>query len=92
MCLGVPAQVIDFDKGSDQQIATVAISGVNRDISVDLLDAEELTVGDWVLVHVGFALSKIDAQEAAITLDQIKKLGGDTFESELDSFATSAIR
>lgn len=92
MCLGVPAQVIDFDEGSDQQIATVAISGVNRDISVDLLDTEELTVGDWVLVHVGFALSKIDAQEAAITLDQIKKLGGDTFEGELDSFATSAIR
>lgn len=90
MCLGVPAQIINFEKAS-QYIATVSISGVNREISVDLMAGEPLAVGDWVLVHVGFALAKIDAEEAAATLDQIKKLGGDTFESELDSFATSAI-
>ncbi|EEJ53167.1 HypC/HybG/HupF family hydrogenase formation chaperone [Mobiluncus mulieris] len=90
MCLGVPAQIVDFEKAA-QRIATVSISGVNREISVDLMSGETLDVGDWVLVHVGFALAKIDAAEAAATLDQIKKLGGDTFESELDSFATSAI-
>ncbi|MDY5588793.1 MAG: HypC/HybG/HupF family hydrogenase formation chaperone [Arcanobacterium sp.] len=91
MCLGVPAQVVELNR-SDPAIATVAISGVNRDISIDLLLDEDLAVGDWVLVHVGFALSKIDAEEAAITLDQIRKLGGGTFETELDSFASSSIR
>lgn len=90
MCLGVPAQIVDFAK-SEQCIATVSISGVNREISVDLMAGEPLEVGDWVLVHVGFALAKIDAVEAAATLDQIKKLGGDTFETELSSFATSTI-
>lgn len=90
MCLGVPAQIVDFTKAA-QNIATVSISGVNREISVDLMLDEPLEVGDWVLVHVGFALAKIDADEAATTLDQIKRLGGNTFEDELDSFTTSSI-
>ena len=90
MCLGVPAQIVDFAKAA-QNIATVSISGVNREISVDLMVDEPLEVGDWVLVHVGFALAKIDADEAAATLDQIKRLGGNTFEDELDSFTTSSI-
>jgi hydrogenase assembly chaperone hypC/hupF len=90
MCLGVPAQIVDFAKAA-QNIATVSISGVNREISVDLMLDEPLEVGDWVLVHVGFALAKIDADEAAATLDQIKRLGGNTFEDELDSFTTSSI-
>ncbi len=90
MCLGVPAEVVEIP---DPQVgrAKVAISGVERMISTDLLIEEGLEVGDWVLVHVGFALSKIDADEAAITLDQISKLGGDTLESEVESFATSDI-
>ena len=91
MCLGVPAQVVELHE-EDPAIATVAIAGVNRDISIDLLLDGDLAVGDWVLVHVGFALSKIDAEEAAMTLDQIKRLGGDTFESELEQFASSSIR
>ena len=90
MCLGVPAQIVDFAKAA-QNIATVSISGVNREISVDLMLDEPLEVGDWVLVHVGFALAKLDADEAAATLDQIKRLGGNTFEDELDSFTTSSI-
>ena len=90
MCLGVPAQIVDFAKAA-QNITTVSISGVNREISVDLMLDEPLEVGDWVLVHVGFALAKIDADEAAATLDQIKRLGGNTFEDELDSFTTSSI-
>ena len=85
MCLGVPAQIVDFAKAA-QNIATVT-----REISVDLRRDEPLEVGDWVLVHVGFALAKIDADEAAATLDQIKRLGGNTFEDELDSFTTSSI-
>ena len=52
---------------------------------------EELAVGDWVLIHVGFALGKIDEAEATETLKQIKQLGGGTFEDELESFTSSQI-
>lgn len=67
MCLGVPAEVVAIP---DPQVprATVAISGVERVVATDLLMDDDLGVGDWVLVHVGFALSKIDADEAAMTL------------------------
>ncbi|HAM45080.1 MAG TPA: HypC/HybG/HupF family hydrogenase formation chaperone [Propionibacteriaceae bacterium] len=90
MCLGVPAEVVAIP---DPQVprATVAISGVERVVATDLLMDDDLGVGDWVLVHVGFALSKIDADEAAITLDQIKRLGNNTFEDELASFASTTI-
>ncbi|MDO5077191.1 HypC/HybG/HupF family hydrogenase formation chaperone [Corynebacterium sp.] len=88
MCLGVPAQIVEIQ---DDARATVSISGVSRVISTELLIGEELHLGDWVLVHVGFALSTIDEEEAQITLQQIKQLGGDTFEDELESFTTSDI-
>lgn len=90
MCLGVPAEVVAIP---DPQVprATVAISGVERVVATDLLMEDDLVVGDWVLVHVGFALSKIDADEAAMTLDQIKRLGNNTFEDELASFASTTI-
>lgn len=88
MCLGVPAQVVEI---ADPSRATVSISGVTRMISTDLLVDDHLDVGEWVLVHVGFALSKIDEAEAQLTLQQIKQLGGDTFEDELDSFSSSDI-
>lgn len=91
MCLGVPAEVVEIPDESVPR-ARVAISGVERTVSTDLLVEEGLDVGDWVLVHVGFALSKIDADEAALTLDQIKKLGNETFETELESFASSKIQ
>ena len=90
MCLGVPAEVVAIPD-VDVPRARVAISGVERVVATDLLLDEGLTVGDWVLVHVGFALSKIDADEAAMTLDQIKRLGNNTFEDELESFKSSAI-
>ena len=88
MCLGVPAQVVDIH---DTARATVSISGVSRMISTDLMMGEELAVGDWVLIHVGFALGKIDEAEATETRKQIKQLGGGTFEDELESFTSSQI-
>jgi hydrogenase expression/formation protein HypC len=90
MCLGVPAEVVAIPDAEVPR-ARVTISGVERVVATDLLLDEGLTVGDWVLVHVGFALSKIDADEAAMTLDQIKRLGNNTFEDELASFKSSAI-
>ncbi|APT89194.1 MULTISPECIES: HypC/HybG/HupF family hydrogenase formation chaperone [Corynebacterium] len=88
MCLGVPAQIVEM---KDPGRATVTIGGVNRVISTDLLVDEGLDVGEWVLVHVGFALSKIDEDEATTTLQQIRQLGANTYEDELDSFSTSRI-
>jgi hydrogenase expression/formation protein HypC len=64
---------------------------VRREISVGLLRDENLRLGDWVLVHVGFALSVIDQQEAEFTLDQIKKLG-QVWNDELQAFEETAIR
>ncbi len=90
MCLGVPAEVVDIPD-ADIPRARVAINGVERIVATDLLTDEGLVIGDWVLVHVGFALSRIDADEAAMTLDQIKRLGNNTFETELESFRGSAI-
>jgi len=55
-----------------------------------LLKDEAIAVGDWVLVHVGFALSTIDEREAYLTLDQIKRLG-QVWEDELEAFQASAI-
>lgn len=88
MCLGIPAQIVDIP---DPSRAKVAISGVERMIATDLLLDEAIAVGDWVLVHVGFALSKIDEEEAALTLTQIERLGGDVLADEVDSFTTSRI-
>ena len=87
MCLGVPAEIVAFDEAESGR-ARVSLSGVERMISTDLLMDEDVKVGDWVLLHVGFAISKIDAAEAATTLDQIKKLG--QFESELEQFKTTS--
>lgn len=87
MCLGVPAQIVEIPEPAR---AKVSISGVTRMISTDLM-TEDLAVGEWVLVHVGFALSKIDEDEAQLTLQQIKQLGANTFEDELDAFKESSI-
>ena len=88
MCLGVPAEIVAFDEAESGR-AKVSLFGVERMISTDLLMEEDVKIGDWVLVHVGFAMSKIDAAEAATTLDQIKKLG--QFESELEQFKTTSV-
>ena len=85
MCLGIPGEIIALH-GDD--LATVSVNLVERRVSVALLADEDLCVGDWVLIHVGFALSKIDEEEAELTLDQIKKLG-QTWEDEMQAYGTS---
>jgi len=82
MCLGIPAEVVAL---LDDDLATVSVNGVERQISVGLLQDEGVSLGDWVLVHVGFALSKIDQREAELTLDQIKKLG-QPWVDEMDAY------
>lgn len=89
MCLGIPGQVVDI-VDAQQHLAKVDVNGVQRTISVRLLAEDNLVVGDWVLVHVGFAMAKIDEIEAQLTLDQVQKLGAD-YVNEIDAFNSSEI-
>lgn len=100
MCLGVPGRIVEIADAADQR-AVADVEGVRREISVALLgvrteDGELVAVGDtpghdavgigdWVLIHVGFAMSKIDEEEADETLRALKLFSGQ-FETELAEF------
>lgn len=77
MCLGIPGQIIEITDVA-QKLATVNIGGVKRPVNVAcLIDEEhpvEACLGDWVLVHVGFAMSRIDPAEAAETLNLLRQI------------------
>ncbi len=89
MCLGIPGQVVAWVDESDQ-LARVEVTGVTRTINVGLVREEGLTVGDWVLIHVGFAMSIIDEHEAAEALQSLRYLD-EMFESEVAEIAQSRI-
>ena len=81
MCLGIPGRVADFDD-TNPHLATVEVTGVRRRINIGLLEDEGLVVGDWVLIHVGFAMSRIDEAEAQRALDGLRLMGAG-FDDEL---------
>jgi hydrogenase expression/formation protein HypC len=89
MCLGIPGRIVAITDPANR-LAKVDVSGVQRIISVRLLDDDPPGPDDWVLVHVGFAMAKIDETEALLTLAAIKKLG-EAYTTELESFDSSAI-
>ena len=74
MCLGIPGEIVSFDN-EVPDLALADVSGVRRAINVALLEGEGLEVGDWVLIHVGFALSKIDEPAARRALDMLQLMG-----------------
>jgi hydrogenase expression/formation protein HypC len=78
MCLGIPGRVVAISD-ADSKLGMVDVCGVRRQINlacvVDDTHPVESCIGDWVLVHVGFAMSRIDEREAALTLDLLKALG-----------------
>lgn len=74
MCLGIPGQIVDVP-ADRPDLATVEVAGVRREVDVSLLTDEPAVPGDWVLVHVGFALAKIDEREAARELARVEGLG-----------------
>ena len=88
MCLGIPGQVIEL-VDRDAGLARVDISGVRREVSVALVDepTAPLRVGDWVLIHVGFALARIDEDDARETLELLAK--GAELQRELDEMGQS---
>ncbi len=88
MCLGIPGQIVEINDAA-QMRAKVDVEGVRREVSVALigLDGPDgAQVGDWVLVHVGFAMAKIGEDEARETLDALKALG-DMYEQELTDYS-----
>jgi hydrogenase expression/formation protein HypC len=90
MCLGIPGQIIEINDPA-QLRAKVDVDGVRREVSVALIGLDgpdPARVGDWVLVHVGFAMAKIDEVEARETLDQLKALG-DMYEQELNDYSAA---
>lgn len=89
MCLGIPGKILEIvdDKNS---IAKVEVSGVRRNVSVALVRPEGIEPGDWVLIHVGFAMSKIDETEAFETMKSLRMMG-DVYTDELQMLQTSQI-
>jgi hydrogenase expression/formation protein HypC len=85
VCLGIPAEIVEL-VDADAGIAKAEISGVRRKVSVAL--CPEAEVGDWVLVHVGFALSRIDEDEARDTLALLEQMG-EAYEQELRELKAS---
>jgi hydrogenase expression/formation protein HypC len=91
VCLAIPGCIVDVVDEANR-LARVEIGGVRRTINVGLLDAEGNGVepGDWVLVHVGFAMSKVDEDEALATLKLLEAMGHD-YEQELEELKASVI-
>ncbi|MDO5627055.1 MAG: HypC/HybG/HupF family hydrogenase formation chaperone [Mobilicoccus sp.] len=85
MCLGIPGLIVGPVDESAQS-ATVDVSGVRRAVSTALLNGTPIGDGDWVLVHVGFAMSVIDEAEAAATVEALRRLG-DVYDEEVAAFA-----
>jgi hydrogenase expression/formation protein HypC len=74
MCLAIPGKIVEIIDAADY-VAKVDVSGVRRNINYALLADEDVQVGDYVLIHVGFAMSKIDPQEAEETIRLLEELG-----------------
>jgi hydrogenase expression/formation protein HypC len=91
MCLGIPGRIVKVDDAA-KRLATVDVGGVKRQVNIACIvnDAHpaESCVGDWVLVHVGFAMSRIDEQEAAETLKILTELG--EAQAEIEAMRLSA--
>jgi hydrogenase expression/formation protein HypC len=89
MCLGIPGQIVDIVDDANS-IAKVDVSGVKRNVSILLVRPDGIEPGDWVLIHVGFAMSKIDEAEAHETMKALQ-LMGQAYADELNMLQTSQI-
>ncbi len=88
MCLGIPSQIVEISDAT-QMRAKVDVDGVRSEVSVALLGLEgpeAARVGDWVLVHVGFAIERISEEEARATLEGLAQLR-DMYEQELPAYS-----
>ena len=91
MCLAIPVQIIET-VDEERRLAKVDVAGVRRNVNIGLLDDEDGGVGpgDWVLIHVGFAISQVDEREARATRELLERMGED-YERELEELKASVI-
>jgi hydrogenase expression/formation protein HypC len=91
MCLAIPGQVVEV-VNHEHRLAKVDVAGVRRTVNIGLLDVNGGGVGpgDWVLIHVGFAISQVDEEEARATRELLERMGED-YERELEELKASVI-
>ena len=92
MCLAIPGRIVEV-VDEENRLAKVDVAGVQRNVNIGLLDADPgggVGPGDWVLIHVGFALSQVDEEEANATLELLKGMGAE-YEQELEELKGSLI-
>lgn len=86
MCLAIPGRIVEI-VDAENHIAKVDVGGVRRNVNTGMLEEEGLGVGDYVLIHVGFAMSKIDEREAEETLRVLREIG--EYEAEVGQFRSA---
>jgi hydrogenase expression/formation protein HypC len=89
MCLGIPGVIVEI-LPDQPDLATVDVSGVRRAINIGLITDDRPEPGDWILIHVGFALSKIDEAEAKAAMDFLEGIG-QAYEDEIEALRESRI-
>ena len=91
ICLAIPGQIIEV-VDEQNRLAKVDVAGVQRNVNIGLLDADGIGAGpgDWVLIHVGFAISQVDEDEALATRRMLERMGAD-YEQELEELKASVI-
>jgi hydrogenase expression/formation protein HypC len=91
VCLAIPGQIVEVVDEANR-LARVDVAGVQRNVSIGLLDSDggHASPGDWVLIHVGFAISKVDEDEAHATLRLLEEMGAE-YEQELEELKESMI-
>jgi hydrogenase expression/formation protein HypC len=87
VCLAIPGQILEITD-AEHRLAKVDVAGVRRAVNIGLLD--DVGAGDWVLIHVGFALSKVDEEEAFATRRLLEQMGAE-YDQELEELKASAI-
>jgi hydrogenase expression/formation protein HypC len=87
VCLAIPGQILEV-VDEPNRLARVDVAGVRRTVNIGLLD--DAGPGDWVLIHVGFAISQVDEEEARATRDLLERMGAD-YEQELAELRESVI-
>lgn len=75
MCLGIPGQVVERVDGYGDQLVTVDVVGARRRVNIGLLEDQQLSAGDWVLIHMGFAVERVDAAGAEKAMSGLEMMG-----------------
>lgn len=86
MCLAIPGKIVEI-VDVENRIAKVEVGGVRRNVNIGMLPENDTNIGDYVLIHVGFAMSKVDEHEAQETLRVLQELG--EYQQEFEQFQTT---